>query len=360
MSIVTINDKHLTDIATAIRQKSGIEDTFKPSEMAKAIKDISGGNPILEDIIVNPSISEQTIIPSADYDGINQVKVNAVTSNIDTDIKPENIKKGVEILGVVGTIEDKPAEPILQNKTVNPSTGKQIITADSGYDGLGNVTINEVTSSIDSNIKADNIKQGVSILGVQGTLEQGAEVVKKYKPQQIRFENYQGTNLLEETKNLDTSLLVTMYKMFCTNNNLVDFDISQWDMSNIRSVASMFENCNNIKSVDLSNHNCNSITDTNKMFYNCNKLTNVDLSSFTGEKITDISQWFSYCTVLEKIDIRNMTFDKVQYSTQAFYNVPTNCLIIVKDDTAKTKVLTINKSLANVKTLAEYQAEGGV
>ena len=56
------------------------------------------------------------------------------------------------------------------NKTVSPTTSQQTVTADSGYDGLSQVTVNAVTSAIDSNIAAGNIKSGVSILGVTGTL----------------------------------------------------------------------------------------------------------------------------------------------------------------------------------------------
>lgn len=60
--------------------------------------------------------------------------------------------------------------PKLQVKTVNPSTSQQTISADSGYDGLSSVPVNAVTSSIDSNIVAGNIKKDVTILGVAGTL----------------------------------------------------------------------------------------------------------------------------------------------------------------------------------------------
>lgn len=66
--------------------------------------------------------------------------------------------------------------PNLQSgKTVSPTTENQKVTADSGYDGLSDVTVNAVDSSIDSNITAENIKSGVSILGVSGTLEGAKE-----------------------------------------------------------------------------------------------------------------------------------------------------------------------------------------
>ena len=88
----------------------------------------------------------------------------------DKDLKPENIKKGVTILKVTGTYEGSGGQTINnQNKSVDASTSSQSITADQGYTGLGTVTVNAVTSSIDSNIAADNIKQGVNILGVTGT-----------------------------------------------------------------------------------------------------------------------------------------------------------------------------------------------
>ena len=56
--------------------------------------------------------------------------------------------------------------PTLQSKTISPSTSQQIITPDSGYDGLSRVTVNG-----DVNLVAENIKSGVSIFGVVGSFE---------------------------------------------------------------------------------------------------------------------------------------------------------------------------------------------
>ena len=133
------------------------------------------------------------------YTRIKDVKVNKVTAAIDSNIQAGNIKSGVTILGVTGNFQGGDlttitvdssingatyyvpdgyygfsqfsVEPyVLQDKTVNASTISQNITADNEYNGLGTVTIKPVTASIDSDIKASNIKQGVTILGVNGSV----------------------------------------------------------------------------------------------------------------------------------------------------------------------------------------------
>lgn len=43
MASVVVNDEYLSDIADAIRAKTGTQDTYKPSQMADAISSISGG-----------------------------------------------------------------------------------------------------------------------------------------------------------------------------------------------------------------------------------------------------------------------------------------------------------------------------
>ena len=84
-------------------------------------------------------------------------------------LTPEILKQGETVLGVVGTFEGGGTTLNNQDKVVSPTLTVQNITADSGYTGLNQVTINAVTSSIDPNITAANIKKGVTILNVAGT-----------------------------------------------------------------------------------------------------------------------------------------------------------------------------------------------
>lgn len=119
---------------------------------------------------LNPSKTTQIIVPDSGYNGITKITLNPVTSSIDENIISSNIKQGVSILGVTGTLETK-ADPVLQSKTITPTKLNQTVTPDTGYDALSSVIVNGVTSDIDSNITAGNIKEGVSILGVTGTLK---------------------------------------------------------------------------------------------------------------------------------------------------------------------------------------------
>lgn len=232
------DDSNFDGIYDAIVDKGQSPTKTDRTTYAPAIEAISGAN--LDSLSVTPSTAAQVITPTSPYDGFDEVDVAAVDHTIDANIVAGNIKKDVEILGVVGSYEggstptlqtktvtpsssDQVVEPdqgydglsevtvygdsdlvagnikkdvvifgvtgsyegggapSLQNKTVNPSTSQQTVQADSGYDGLDTVTVNAVTSSIDNNIQSGNIKKDVVILGVTGSYEGGSTPVLESK-----------------------------------------------------------------------------------------------------------------------------------------------------------------------------------
>ncbi len=116
--------------------------------------------PKLQAKSATPTVNSQTVSADTGYDGLSQVIVSG-----DTDLLPSNIKSGVNIFGVEGTLESAK----LQSKSVTPKASKQIVTADDGYNGLSQVTVTG-----DNNLVAGNIKNGVSIFGVSGSYSGGS------------------------------------------------------------------------------------------------------------------------------------------------------------------------------------------
>lgn len=130
-----------------------------------------------------------------------------------------------------------------------------------------------------------------------------------YSPKYISFREYKGTDLIPELAGLDTSKITTM--------------------------AQMFYYCDALNSLNVSTFNTENVNNMRYMFYACNHIINLDLSNFNTNKVTDMSYMFANCERLLSLDIRNFNFSNVTSYTGMFNSVPSNCEIIVADDTAK-------------------------
>ena len=307
-----INPQDFSGIITDIANGSAIETedvTITPSETVQEVSRTEGK--YINKVIVNPIQTESLdVVPTQSSQAIQspegkyykEVNVGAVTSAIDSNITPTNIRAGVSILGVQGNLEpDKPN----QTKTVDSSTETQVVTADTGYE-LESVTVNAVTSSIDSNITPENIRKDTTILGVTGTLEEGGG---KASPEYVSFQNYSGTNL--DLSWLDTSNMTNMKSMFYYCNSLTALDVSGLNTSNVTNMQSMFNNCSSLTSIDVSNFNTSSVTDMSNMFYSCKSLNSLNLSNFDTSKVTNMSYMFHSCWAITNINISNFNTSNV-------------------------------------------------
>lgn len=83
------------------------------------------------------TVDGEYTIPQGYHDGSGSVSILATEA---AKIIPTNIRDGVEILGVTGTMSGEEGV-VAQTKTATPTTSSQVITPDTGYNYLTQVTV---------------------------------------------------------------------------------------------------------------------------------------------------------------------------------------------------------------------------
>ncbi|MBO7715672.1 MAG: hypothetical protein J6S85_19070 [Methanobrevibacter sp.] len=237
--------------------------------------------------------------------------------------------------------------PVIDELNVTPSTSAQTITAPGGTDGYSPVNVAAVTSAIDANIVAGNIKKDVSILGVTGNYEgvapsgtksittNGIHDVAGYANADVQVPTTAPTYYVTKTtdangklKNYGTPMLnfsgvkdiynYVLYGAFLevTFPQNTSLDMSDLiDISGINACTYAFAGHmsqardTNLTSVDLSSlTTISGISACQNMFTGCKNLTSVDLSSLTTiSGSSACSGMFSACSNLTNIELNSLT-----------------------------------------------------
>ena len=151
-SIVFTNDQNYQDIADAIRSKNGSETLYYPSEMAAAINAlaVTGESLSYQEKTVTPTKAEQLIEADSGYNGLSSVTVEAIPGQYiipsGTLSITQNGTTNVTTYASVNVNVDQGAAINNQNKSVTPTESEQTVSADSGYTGLGTVTVGAIDS----------------------------------------------------------------------------------------------------------------------------------------------------------------------------------------------------------------------
>ena len=274
--------------------------------------------------------------------------------------------------------------PTLQSKDVEiTENGQTTVTADSGYDGLSSVAVttnvqgggdlseyfnDTITSSVTSGKDTLNnlVKKLPDVIYVDNSVTSLVSTFYGLKLNElpklifganitIMSDTFSSCSNISsiDTSGFNTSNVTNFYNLFYNDPILENIDVSNINVSSGTDFRYMFGYCKNIKSLNTSSWVSQNAQKTSSMFSGCSLLTSIDLSGFTTPNLTSTSSMFSGCRQLQHIDIRNMTFNSVTDYSSMFSNVPSNCEIIVKDDTQKTWITSKFSNLTNVKTVAE-------
>ena len=321
---------------------------------------------VYQEKTVTPTRETQTIAPDQNYDGLSQVTVGAIPSNLidttDANAVAINIRdgksayvNGVKVDGIlpVLTYPVNPSSPsdfsyqfiaataaskVVRNGTTYVMGSYQIATEQQPdswmFEGNRKMKLgipqNKVATAI--NLQSSQIKSGQTVLGVAGAkqgelsvTENGQYNVVNYDsvnvnvesgggvlvlPNGIRFQNSTATEM-NFLANADTSNATTMQNMFFGCSSLASINLSSFNTNNVTNMYGMFYSCYKLSSIDLSNFNTNNVTDMGYMFYSCIKLASLNLSKFNTSNVTTMNGMFYDCRAFTTLDLSKFNTEKV-------------------------------------------------
>ncbi len=310
--------------------------------------------PNIQELNITPSTEPQTITVPGTIDGYGPVNVSGVEN-----VSSENIKEGVSILGIQGSVVE------LNGETVNitPTTNEQVIEPTAPKNAITRATVSPVTSSIDSNIQPENIVKGKTILGVQGewagprkTVSRdgvlgpdvvsahildltGVTVIGKYQ----LCEAYYGSQRL--TGEVDLSMITRMDDQACSRafyncRNITHVDISSLRIFGTYSCYNMFSACTGIQSVNFGSlESISGISCCQEMFYGCTGITDVTFSALKMVYGGCLRSMFYGCTGIQTVNMPLLTVLDGGYSCASMFE---KCSSIQSIDLSSLKTLYAN------------------
>lgn len=346
--------------------------------------------PELENVEITPAVEDKTYTPTK-Y-GFEEVKVKGVQAYIDEDIKPEYIKDGVDILGVIGNVVELQGE----EKTIVPSISQQVILPSEDKNGMTKITVEAVDNTIDEDIKPENIVDGVEILGVvgnykgidtsdatvtpdkvlagttvyinnekiEGTLPNNGEL--EFIPSdelQIVPEGYTSGGIVSAADITALNEYNACLTLANSIDNLGDYTDTTATAEDIRDGKTAYSNGERIVgTMEVSNHNTtlsvegitnfriiqtikeidfvgidtSKITNFNSAFNGCKNLVRIN-GEIDCSKVTNIGSMFYGCTLLKEFNIKNTN------SVTDMSGMYHNCSSLVDIPMLNTKSLVNNQ-----------------
>lgn len=309
------DNKYFDDIYNAIIEKGQqpIKDEF--NTYANAILNIE---PNLQNKIVSPSISDINVVADAEYDGLGNVTVSAVTNEIDENIIPENIKKDITILGIAGILESGGNTEFNNlayffynnyripsnywNLVTNKVTDMKYMLYKSTMDaGTYDLDISGITAEANlESVFYDATPSGIAniILKVCNT---NTSLKKLMHGDNIKgsSSNYYNFSISDDS---DCSSIESLYLTFC-NKWYGTINLTKLSSSPLKNLQETFTYMNVLNEIiGLNNLDVSQVTTLYRTFKYFNNnvgvtIETIDLSSWNYSNVTNFNEMFNYAKV---------------------------------------------------------------
>ena len=146
---------------------------------------------------------------------------------------------------------------------------------------------------------------------------------------------------------------VNMSSMFGSCNNLTSVDLSGIDTSNVTDMGYMFSACQNLTSIDLSSWDVIKVTNMGNMFSTCSNLTSIgDLSAWDTSNVTNLNYMFESCSNLTSVDLSSWDTSNVTHMMCMFQKCSNLTEVRMGGDVSK--LISATSMFYNVNTTGTF------
>ena len=140
-----------------------------------------------------------------------------------------------------------------------------------------------------------------------------------------------------DVRNLDTSKMTSMGDMFSSCSSLTSLDLSNFDTSKVWNMYGMFYNCARLTSLDLSSFDTSQVTNMGWMFQNCSRLTSLTLDPNWASNNSITSFDLSSCPLTKEsaLDVLNKLADRTATTNKPTLRLKSTVKALLSDEEIK-------------------------
>lgn len=322
--------------------------------------------PTTQEKTITPTKQIQEVLPDENIDLLSKVTVNAIPNEY---IVPQG-ETTINQNGIVNVSQYASANvnvpiptPNLQNKSITiTENGTNMITPDTGYDGLNEV---EITANVggenEYNAKVDGSIVYSAGIGVKGLITKIANMNANNVANLNSM--FSGCENLVDVSLINTNNTTDMAFMFSSCTKLKTIQLS--NTGNVTNMQSMFNKCQMLPTIPfLDTHN---VTNMNYMFEGCKNIISIPLLDTSN--VTTMLRMFNGCNNLTNIpafnlskvtNMRNMFAACYNISDDSLNNILAMCISATSYNSTKTLsyigISNYTYPVSKIQSLSNYQA----
>lgn len=259
--------------------------------------------------------------------------ITITENNTTTSVVPDDGYVGLEKVVVKTEI------PIGSKSVEYNRNGNYTITPDDEYEGYDNINVNVDVKEVVKLPSAITFNGGKVI----GDFDMGQWDWSNIEDWSSMF-RYQGN--LTSVINFPTYVKPTnMSGMFSSCSKLETLNgVENWDTSNVVDMSQMFYYCSKLRTLDgIENWDMSKVTNMGAMFSTCSNLTSIDVSKWDTSNVTAMNSMFSDCSNLRILNgIENWDVSKVTNMNGMF----SSCRLFTSIDLSKWDMSNVTNMAA--------------